>query len=74
MGNAANGVHVGALGGLWQATVFGFAGLRLTENGPECDPRLPEDWRSLSMRIQFRGKSYELNLPPDNTIAQEGDS
>ena len=29
MGNAAGGVHAGALGGLWQAAVFGFAGLRL---------------------------------------------
>ena len=74
MGNAAHGVHVGAFGGLWQATVFGFAGLRLTENGPECDPRLPEDWRSLAMRFQFRGKSYELNLPANKAIAQEGDS
>ena len=29
MGNAAGGVHAAALGGLWQAAVFGFAGLRL---------------------------------------------
>ena len=28
MGNAAGGVHMGALGGLWQAAVFGAAGLR----------------------------------------------
>ncbi|MCL4765455.1 MAG: glycoside hydrolase family 65 protein [Hyphomicrobiaceae bacterium] len=63
MGNAANGVHVGALGGLWQATVFGFAGLRLiTEDGPECDPMLPSSWRSLSMRLQWRGLWHEFNL------------
>jgi kojibiose phosphorylase len=74
MGNAASGVHVGALGGLWQATVFGFIGLRLTEKGPECDPRLPEYWRSLSMRFQFRGHWYELNLPARGAIAQKGNS
>ena len=34
MGNAAGGIHAAALGGLWQAAVFGFAGLRLCERGP----------------------------------------
>ena len=35
MGNAAGGVHVGALGGLWQAAVLGFAGLRVCGERPE---------------------------------------
>jgi len=63
MGNAAGGVHVGALGGLWQATVFGFAGLRFTDEGPEHRPNLPPSWRSLSMRFQWRGRWHELALP-----------
>ena len=62
-GNSTGGIHVGALGGLWQAAVFGFAGLRLTENGPEHRPQLPANWRSLSMRFQWRGRSRELTLP-----------
>ncbi len=32
MGNAAGGVHAAAIGGLWQAIVFGFAGM---SPGPE---------------------------------------
>jgi len=63
MGNAAGEVHVGALGGLWQATVFGFAGLRFTDEGPEHRPNLPPSWRSLSMRFQWRGRWHELALP-----------
>jgi kojibiose phosphorylase len=61
MGNAAGGVHAAALGGLWQAAVFGFAGLRLGENGPELDPKLPAGWRELSFRIRWRGTTYALS-------------
>jgi len=63
MGNAAGGVHVGALGGLWQAAVFGFAGLCFTDEGPEHRPNLPQSWRSLSMRFQWRGRWHEVVLP-----------
>jgi len=63
MGNAAGGVHAAALGGLWQAAVFGFAGLSLTEDGPQLDPKLPPTWRELKFRIRWRGKDYALTAP-----------
>ena len=63
MGNAAGGVHVGALGGLWQAAVLGFAGLRFCGERPEHRANLPPSWRSLSMRFQWRGRWHELTLP-----------
>jgi kojibiose phosphorylase len=64
MGNAAGGVHAAALGGLWQAVVFGFAGLRLADHGPEYHPNLPPHWEGLSMRFKWRGRTHDLNLPP----------
>ena len=60
-GDAAGGVHAAALGGLWQAAVFGFGGLSLGDDGPRLDPRLPPAWRELSFRIRWRGKDYSLN-------------
>ena len=63
MGNAAGGIHAAALGGLWQAIVLGFAGLHLGGERPEHRTNLPPNWRSLSMRIQWRGQSHELSLP-----------
>jgi trehalose/maltose hydrolase-like predicted phosphorylase len=62
MGNAAGGIHAGALGGLWQAVVFGFAGLHLGGESPEHRISLPLHWRSLSMRIQWRRQWHELTL------------
>jgi len=64
MGNAAGGIHAAALGGLWQAVVFGFAGLRLTDHGPEYHSNLPPHWQGLSMRCKWHGQAYELKLPP----------
>lgn len=63
MGNSAAGVHMAALGGLWQAAVFGFAGLRLHESDPYFHPNLPESWRRLSMRFQWRSCWFDVTLP-----------
>jgi trehalose/maltose hydrolase-like predicted phosphorylase len=63
MGNAAGGIHAGTLGGLWQAAVFGFAGLNFCENRPDHHANLPSSWHSLSMRFQWRGQWHELTLP-----------
>ncbi len=64
MGNAAGGVHIGALGALWQAAAFGFAGLHVCGGEkPEHRANLPPSWRSLSMRYQWRGEWHELTLP-----------
>jgi kojibiose phosphorylase len=62
MGNSAGGVHIGALGGLWQATVFGFAGLHFCKEKPEYRANLPPAWRSLSMRFHWRGRWRQTTL------------
>ncbi|HEX9071764.1 MAG TPA: glycoside hydrolase family 65 protein [Pseudolabrys sp.] len=63
MGNAVGGIHAGALGGLWQAAVLGFAGLHFRGESPEHRANLPPSWRSLSTRFQLRGRWHELTLP-----------
>lgn len=63
MGNAAGGVHAAALGGLWQAIVFGFGGLDLAEDGPRTRPNLPPGWSALSMEITWRGQRHAIHIP-----------
>jgi kojibiose phosphorylase len=58
MGNAAGGVHMAALGGLWQSAVFGFAGLDLGGERPSLRPHLPPAWRSLRFGFAWRGRSF----------------
>jgi len=54
MGNAAGGVHIAALGGLWQVAVFGFGGMRTEPGGLAFDPHLPEGWTAMRFPIRWR--------------------
>ena len=62
------GLHLACLGETWQALVFGFAGLRLTPEGPALDPSLPRSWKSLRFRFLCRGQLWQAeiaqNSPP----------
>ncbi len=55
MGNAAGGVHAAALGGLWQAAVFGFGGVAVRGESLRVEPRVPPSWRALRFPLCFRG-------------------
>ncbi len=61
MGNASGGVHAAAQGGLWQAVVFGFAGMRPGERAVTFDPRLPRHWLNLSFPLEWRGRTMRLD-------------
>jgi trehalose/maltose hydrolase-like predicted phosphorylase len=52
---AAWGVHIAALGGLWQAAVLGFGGLSWQGDVLHLAPRLPDGWRSLAFAVRWRG-------------------
>jgi kojibiose phosphorylase len=62
MGNAAGGVHIASLGGLWQAVVFGFAGLALCPDGIRLDPHLPSTWHTLRFRLRWRKRRVRVTL------------
>jgi trehalose/maltose hydrolase-like predicted phosphorylase len=51
----AGGVHVATLGGIWQAVVLGFCGLRPRGDRLHIDPCLPGEWKALDVRVRFRG-------------------
>jgi kojibiose phosphorylase len=69
MGNAAGGVHMATLGGLWQAVVFGMAGVQLDEQGITVDPHLLPSWTELAFPLQWHGRRLRLRFeagPPGN--------
>jgi trehalose/maltose hydrolase-like predicted phosphorylase len=56
-GNVRDGIHGAACGGLWQAIVFGFCGLRLDADGqPHLSPRLPDHWKRVTFHTNYRGE------------------
>jgi trehalose/maltose hydrolase-like predicted phosphorylase len=62
MGNAARGLHMATMGGLWQAAVMGFAGLQRRNEALLIDPHLPPAWKKVSVPLQFRGARAQFEL------------
>jgi trehalose/maltose hydrolase-like predicted phosphorylase len=60
--SSAGGVRIAGLGSLWQAVTRGFAGLDLMGDTLGIDPRLPAEWRSLSFRVCWRGRSVAIRI------------
>jgi len=62
MGNAARGLHMATMGGLWQAAVMGFAGLQRRDEALLIDPHLPPAWKKVSVPLHFRGARAQFEL------------
>jgi trehalose/maltose hydrolase-like predicted phosphorylase len=53
--STAGGLHLATMGGLWQAVVFGFAGVRADAGGLHVAPHLPARWSSLRVNVCYAG-------------------
>jgi trehalose/maltose hydrolase-like predicted phosphorylase len=65
-GSSASGLHLATMGGLWQALVRGFAGVRPQGNALLVEPNLPPEWGALELRLRFRGFPLRLRLDRDD--------
>jgi trehalose/maltose hydrolase-like predicted phosphorylase len=65
----AGGVHLGAMGSLWQALAYGIAGLRPDGDALVVDPSLPGAWPALELGVEFRGVPLHLRLEHDAIVA-----
>jgi trehalose/maltose hydrolase-like predicted phosphorylase len=61
-GEGAEGVHMAALGGVWQAAVFGFGGLELGATRLRVNPRLPVSWRRLAFPLRWRRRQIHFEI------------
>lgn len=60
--NAADGVHVASIGGVWNALVCGFGGFRDYIGTFTIDPRLPEVWEGLTYRVTLKGTRVRVDV------------
>jgi kojibiose phosphorylase len=61
-GNAGDGIHGASAGGLWQAVVFGFAGLVVSETGYTVNPHLPRHWKRVRFNLNLRGQTHPVDI------------
>lgn len=62
----AGGVHLAAMGSLWRALAFGFAGLQPTEGRLTIDPIPVPGLDALELRVRFRDSRVHLRITPDD--------
>lgn len=66
MDNSMLGVHAAAMGGTWQALLYGFLGVRFGANCPKADTRaaqrLPAGWERVDLALAYRGRRYPVTV------------
>lgn len=60
--NTSDGVHIASAGGVWNSLVYGFGGMRDQGDILTFDPRLPQEWPSLTFRLTQRGSRLVVRL------------
>lgn len=54
------GIHSASMGGIWQAAVYGFGGVRVKGGRLHLAPRLPHAWSGLAFGITFQGNELRV--------------
>ncbi|AQP46538.1 family 65 glycosyl hydrolase [Tessaracoccus aquimaris] len=62
--NARDGVHIASAGGVWNALIYGFAGMRDYGGDITFDPRLPVQWPAMEFPLRVRGARIRVRLEP----------
>jgi len=60
----AGGLHIAAMGSVWRALAFGFAGLRPVGDALALDPVIPSAWETLELRVRFRSSRVRIQIHP----------
>jgi trehalose/maltose hydrolase-like predicted phosphorylase len=64
-GTTAGGLHLATMGGLWQALALGFLGLSVDSPVIALDPKIPENWRAVSLRLVALGSRLSISASPE---------
>jgi trehalose/maltose hydrolase-like predicted phosphorylase len=65
---SGGGLHLATMGGVWQAIAYGFLGLRPRRDVLVIDPRLPDQWREIEVRVVFLGNPVRIRVDRDNVV------
>lgn len=61
------GLHITSMAGTWMSIVEGFGGLRVKEDTLHFNPRIPEEWKGFSFKINFRGQILKMSVNENGT-------
>ncbi|MEX1240318.1 MAG: family 65 glycosyl hydrolase domain-containing protein, partial [Cyclobacteriaceae bacterium] len=70
-----DGCHITSMAGTWLSLTKGFGGMRVTDGKLYFNPFLPEQWKSYSFRLEFRGRVIKVRVTKEGaeTILESGE-
>ena len=68
--NSDSGIHSASIGGIWLATVMGYGGLRISDDGLSINPVLPEGWESYSFPVNYKGSKIKVSVDKNGCQAE----
>jgi maltose phosphorylase len=68
------GCHITSMAGTWMSVVKGFGGMRVRNGMLHFTPFIPDQWKSYSFRIEFRGRVLKVKVASDKveTVLESG--
>lgn len=62
-----DGCHITSMAGTWLSVTKGFGGMRVKDGKLSFNPFLPEQWKSYSFRLEFRGRVIKVRVTKSKT-------
>lgn len=70
MKTSDHGIHMASYGGMWQSVVYGFGGVRFTDESLRIDPNLPKSWNELKFNIKYKNQKLEIKIDQNNLFVK----
>jgi maltose phosphorylase len=69
------GLHITSMAGTWMSVIKGFGGMRVKDGKLHFAPYIPEQWKSYSFRLEFRGRVIKIRVGKEKveTILESGE-
>jgi len=68
------GLHITSMAGTWMSIVEGFGGMRVKNDTLHFEPRIPEQWKGYSFKVNFRNQILKISVEASGTgFTLEGD-
>ncbi|MFK7782995.1 glycoside hydrolase family 65 protein [Psychroserpens sp.] len=61
------GLHITSMAGTWMSIVEGFGGMRIIDGKLSFEPKIPEQWKGYSFKVNFRNQIIKVKASKGQT-------
>ncbi|WP_296380568.1 glycoside hydrolase family 65 protein [Winogradskyella sp.] len=61
------GLHITSMAGTWMSIVEGFGGMRIKNDTLTFEPKIPEQWKGYSFKVNFRNQILKVSVNQNET-------